>query len=607
MAIPLRSPFRIVVLLAFGPPAATPAQDLAWSLPPLGAAEYSRECRGAASLPMRTAVAARAATAGEALPDRYLHRLAPAPWVCQGELRADQKAIAGPVRDLRDLLRAVACDLAGSSVRGRFPRLLPFGDVVVSGSWSSLAADGSQTLRATITAGPIRAEGGEGRAVAERLRAFCVVDASGTLAMARTFDARRGVLASFAGTIDVVVEEGDRTFRRVVAVDEWKLVAVRDNQDADFRRRVAEAIRGGTGWVRETIDARKSFLVDSGGDERNYGSGRLALGLLTLLHGHVAATDPVVVKGFAELRRRRLEDSYSLAAALMALGALHTPPGEAARMREGGLGALAARTLPDRDRELAERWLQALLRNVDPRAPADELRFNYVAGPRYDTSLQQYGLLGMWSACTMGLTLPPGSFGAAARHLLAVQCPPSGSAALRLTSYAQLRDAAGTEAPPAAREQRAQQRGHAYQDASEAPFGSMTAAGASGLLLARAGMAANGENDRALASRIDAAIRDGQAWLADAFSVRVNPGFAERADHHWYYWLYCLERACELAGVARLQGRDWYYEGGLQLLSAQQPNGSFRAENAGTLLLDSTCFAVLFLAKATAPTPITGR
>ncbi len=59
--------------------------------------------------------------------------------------------------------------------------------------------------------------------------------------------------------------------------------------------------------------------------------------------------------------------------------------------------------------------------------------------------------------------------------------------------------------------------------------------------------------------------------------------------------------------IARLDGRDWYYEGALQLLANQQPNGSFRAEQPSTLLLDSTCFALLFLAKATAGAPVTGR
>ena len=120
-------------------------------------------------------------------------------------------------------------------------------------------------------------------------------------------------------------------------------------------------------------------------------------------------------------------------------------------------------------------------------------------------------------------------------------------------------------------------------------------------------MTAGAGSDRALVARIDEAVRDGCGWLAAEFSVRTNPGFAERADHHWYYWLHGLERSCELAGVARLQGRDWYYEGALQLLSHQQANGSFRAEQASSLLLDTTCFAVLFLAKARPAAAVTPR
>lgn len=589
--------------------AALPAQDLAWRLQPLGAAEYRREWRALASTPQRSAAAAKGAPAGERPPERYLHRLAPAPWLCQGELRADQRAVAGPVRDLRDALRALAFDLGSrGAVRARFPRLLPFGDVVVTGSWSTPAADGAQRMHATLAAGPPAAATGEPRAAAERLRAFCVADAAGTVAMARRIDAARGLVVAWSGELDLVVDEGERTYRRFVVADRWDLVAVRDNQDFDFRKRVAAAIRSGTAWVRQAIDEQKPFLAERGGDDRDYGSGRLALGLLTLLHGHVPPSDAVVQRGFAELRRRRPEDSYSLAAALMAMAALHTPIGEAARLRDGALAAPPRGQLPERDREVAQRWLRQLLANVDPRGKdADVLRFNYTAGPRYDTSLQQYGLLGLWSAQRCGLELPAGAFAAAARHLLAVQGESYGALSLRLVTYADLRAAAGTDQPPRGSEQRARSRGFAYQDADEPAFGSMTSAGVSGLLLARAGMHAGGETDTALVRRIDDAIRDGYAWLADEFSVRCNPGFAERADHHWYYWLYGLERCCELAGVARLHGRDWYYEGGLQLLSQQQANGSFRAEQPSTLLLDSTCFAVLFLAKATAAAPITGR
>ena len=588
---------------------ATRAQEWVWRIPPLGAVEYRRDDGGKASEPQRSAAAAKQAPASAKLPDRYLHRLPPSPWLCQGELRPDQKAIDGPVRDLRDLLRALACDLGNrGSARVRCPRLLPFGDVTVTGSWSTPTADGTQQLRANFAASALAGRDDEVRGTVELLKSFCVADGDGSVVLTRTVDAGKGVVKSWNGTIDVVADEGDKTFRRVVVTDRHEFVAVRDNQDADFRKRVAEAITKGTDWVRDAIDESKPFLVDKGGDDRNYGSGRLALGLLTLLHGHVPAADPVVQRGFAELRKRRPEDSYSLAAALMAMAALHAPAGEAAALRDGRLATLPVHELPEKDHKVAARWLQQLLENVDPRGPSlNVLRFNYTAGPRYDTSLQQYGLLGLWSAQRCGLDVPAGAFAAAARHLLEVQAPGTGGVTLRLVNYAQLRAAAGTEAPPRASEQAARARGFAYHDGSEPAFGSMTAAGVSGLLLARAGMAARGEVDRALAARIDDAVRDGYAWLADQFSVRCNPGFAERADNHWYYWLYCLERSCELAGVARLQGRDWYYEGGLQLLSQQQGNGAFRTGHNSTLQLDATCFAVLFLAKATAAAPITGR
>ena len=137
----------------------------------------------------------------------------------------------------------------------------------------------------------------------------------------------------------------------------------------------------------------------------------------------------------------------------------------------------------------------------------------------------------------------------------------------------------------------------------------MTSAGVSGLLLARDGLLDSRRvsgADRVLIRRVERAVLDGFGWLAKHFSVRVNPGFAERADNHWAYWLYCLERCCELQGVARLHGRDWYYEGGLQLLAAKNQNGSFRAGHSSTLQIDSTCFAILFLAKASAPAPTTG-
>lgn len=565
------------------------SQQLRWRVPLAGAVEYQRSGLSQASATCTSKSAAKVAGLALALPARYLRQLPPAPFLCEGELRRDRRALSAAVADLRDVLRAMAFDLSSQSGAQRFPRLLPFGDVAVSGRWPSPSDVGEQLLTGQLQARPPRSLPRESRNLAKRLAGFCMSATSGTVKLSRTVDRERGLVTGFRGELDLVVAEDKRCFRRLHIVEQWQFVAVRDNQDFNFRKRVAAAITAGSAWVRAAIEADKSFLVDRRG-ERNYGTGRLALALLALLHGHVSAEDEVVQKGFNALRHRRIDDAYSLATSLMAMAAWHR-----------------CVPLAERDREVAKQWLAKMLTCIDTRSDPEELlRFNYTRGARYDTSLQQYGLLGLRAAQKIGLEIPSHAFAAAVRHLLAVQTPSAGAYALETVGHLQLRAALGTDKPPKSMRHKAQVRGFAYQEREDPAFGSMTSAGVSGLLLARQGLKQQGGRYRALQKRIDSAIFDGFAWLAKNFSVRLNPGFAERADNHLSYWLYCLERCCELDGIARLQGRDWYYEGGLQLLAAQRANGSFQAAHSSTLRLDSTCFAILFLAKASAPV-LTGR
>jgi len=121
------------------------------------------------------------------------------------------------------------------------------------------------------------------------------------------------------------------------------------------------------------------------------------------------------------------------------------------------------------------------------------------------------------------------------------------------------------------------------------------------MVIARAGALRSGTASPGALRDVDEAIDAGFAWLAEEFTARANPGFVGKSDKHWYYWLYSLERACELAGVAWLDGRDWYYEGALQLLSQQRKDGAFATGGGETMLVEATCFAVLFLKKSTLP------
>ena len=147
-------------------------------------------------------------------------------------------------------------------------------------------------------------------------------------------------------------------------------------------------------------------------------------------------------------------------------------------------------------------------------------------------------------------------------------------------------------------------KGWNYQSMARPPYGSMTCSGISSLTICRAALVDLGKRGSAGMAEIDDAIRSGYAWLGATFTVRANAGYSPKYQYHRYYYLYGLERACELGGVAEIHGRDWYFEGAMQLMAWQRKDGSFEpAEHNET---DSTCFAILFLKKASLPV-YTGR
>jgi hypothetical protein len=592
-------------LLALSLAAFAPAQDVAWRLPPRGAVEYRRVLSEHVTTADSRADVAKA-EARDDVPSTLLPDLAMPPWLCEGELAADRLALGDEPRDLRDVVRAVAFDLRlRGAAKLRYLRLVPFGDLVITGRVELAGADGAQTFTLQVETAEPQMRPGEAKAsMAKYVRPLCKHSATGTLAVTRQFDAEAGVVRSFDAELTLVFEFEKGKWRKLEIRDKWDLVAVHDNQDAAFRAAVADAIRKAGSWLkRELGKLDRRHLLDERDENRSYGSGRIALALLTLLHAETPPDDPVVVKAFEELRRRELTDTYSLGVALMALSARYAPPNEAEHQRTGVRKTPQPRTLSDEDREAASSWLAKLRTNIDTRVDeASVLRFNYVAGPRFDNSVNQYGLLGLQSAQLCQLDVPAHLWRAAAKHLIDVQVPANKrDVRLVLTSYRELALAQQGDAVARGTASAVAARGYAYHTPDRPPYGSMTSAGISGLAIARAGMLQGGLGKDDSMPKIDAAIASGFAWLAAEFHVRSNPGYVDRADDNWYYYLYGLERSCELTGTALVQGRDWYYEGALQLLAMQNDNGTFRPERRRGLMLDATCFAVLFLKKATLP------
>jgi hypothetical protein len=107
----------------------------------------------------------------------------------------------------------------------------------------------------------------------------------------------------------------------------------------------------------------------------------------------------------------------------------------------------------------------------------------------------------------------------------------------------------------------------------------------------------------------DKRVARGIEWLAKAYAPGKNPklpdivSFTGTSAANYFYYLAEVERAGSLTGTDRFGTHDWYAEGAEHLLAAQKPDGSWELE-ARTTAADrvwNTCFALLFLKRATRP------
>ena len=104
----------------------------------------------------------------------------------------------------------------------------------------------------------------------------------------------------------------------------------------------------------------------------------------------------------------------------------------------------------------------------------------------------------------------------------------------------------------------------------------------------------------------DPVAQGGLAWLTKHFSVTQNVGgrvhFGDGSPNAMlYYYLYALERAGVLTGTVDFGSHDWYKEGARFILKSQKPDGSWHSGTAGAPPAWDTCFAILFLKRATRP------
>lgn len=370
--------------------------------------------------------------------------------------------------------------------------------------------------------------------------------------------------------------------------EEWDIRLVEERRvGTDIRKEVNDAMAKGVKKLRTWQKEDGSFEPHG-----NYLTGTTALALLTLVACEVPRDDPAVKKALAYIVANPPRKTYARGTCLMAIERMYTPPGELhrAHVRDSE----RKRDLPPELRQWCLRVASELERECT--TPGS---WGYPSGSRalvrLDSSNTQYAVLGLRAAARLGYEPKENTWLGVVRHfrLHRDRTGPRGQVALIREGEAIVdpRDTTrGLVTVPNV-------AGFSYTTHSVIPTGSMTVAGISSLLVARNQL----ENMGKLTPRVDKEIGEmvlgGWAWLDRNWSMDRNPH--KHGNNWYYYYLYALERAGVFDRVKRVGARDWYFEGACQLLARQGKAGQWHGVGKGSV--SDTCFALLFLKRATAP------
>lgn len=353
---------------------------------------------------------------------------------------------------------------------------------------------------------------------------------------------------------------------------------VRGEEPAPTPDAINRAIDAGVAWLRSAQREDGSYgpcMASSTAYDGSMASpvcyrlGPTAFSLYTLSVCGVPRDDPAIQRGLTWLRKTATRDyeyaSYESAALVLMLTALNgvdAPKGKLVR-------SSGHRRPPKGSRFAAEEW-----RWMDGRI--EHLRgcggsaggFGYWPQEEdyADVSATQFAALALRSASFAGYPVPADVW-------------------LRIVDFhGKLQDPSG---------------GFPYH-ARNKPSRGMTAAALSTLFICKEQLALEGVKEPpSLAPSIEKAL----GYMDAHFDVESNPSpHFEGRDHYHYCHLYAIERAGILSGRRELGGKGWYPRGAAFLLREQDRKGRW---TDGTCMgpedVLGTCFALLFLKKATIP------
>lgn len=381
----------------------------------------------------------------------------------------------------------------------------------------------------------------------------------------------------------------------------YTLKALERRMPGDFQARVNKAIEAGVKHLKSKQREDGTWKAHGA-----YRIGTTALALFTLVACGVPIEDEAVDRGLHWLFQQDPKKTYEQATCLMAVDRAYTPPEELERIEAGKPVTSFVRKLPPKRMAWARRIAAALEKNASGGGGSWGYPSPSTSALRFDTSNTQYAVLGLRAAQHLGHDVSERTWLGVVRHCQEVRQRKGAKGRVSLVRE-------GTAIPNEATADQIgivkvpKVAGFAYAtiDGHDHVSASMTCAGVTMLLIARHELRAMGSKKLA---KVERDIRDmlagGWAWLDAHWAMDRNP---MHPTHRWYwYYLYSLERAAVLDRIKRVGGKDWYFEGAMQLLHRQGEKGGWNDPGADET--PPTCFALLFLKRGTTPLagPLTG-
>jgi hypothetical protein len=296
------------------------------------------------------------------------------------------------------------------------------------------------------------------------------------------------------------------------------------------------------------------------------GPGEAAMLALALIKAEVPAGDPSLAAALARVYSRFSTSEYAPARG----------PGQGAY--EAGATAMALASLDP----VANRGKLGLVVNFLTRTQNANGSWDYAGRPYGDTSITQYGVLGLWESENSGIEVSPAVWERVASWYMSTQMGDGGWV------Y--------------------------HHDEPNPETISMTAAAVGSLLICRRQLDRFRQDARAVSPLLTSLATEGASDYKPSINFKdmdqaINRGMAWISSH-WtmavptvgrtpYYTLYGIERIGALAERQTIGRLDWFDRGRAYIRQSQGPDGSWNGEGGPEA---NTAWAMLFLTKSTAKT-----